>query len=82
MRRGGRIGSLRRRRVPPRQSPSFESIPMTVCPIALAVGCRKCPAFSVCPLTRVLGDQPAKPEENAEAPKPAAKPAAGAKRRK
>jgi hypothetical protein len=31
---------------------------MTLCPIALAVGCKKCPAFSMCPLTRVLGDQP------------------------
>lgn len=31
---------------------------MTVCPIAIAVGCKKCPAFSVCPLKAVLGDQP------------------------
>lgn len=31
---------------------------MTVCPIALAVGCKKCPVFSVCPLTTVIGDQP------------------------
>lgn len=30
---------------------------MTVCPIAIAVGCQKCPAFSVCPLKSVLGDQ-------------------------
>lgn len=30
---------------------------MTVCPIALAVGCQKCPAFSICPLKGVLGDQ-------------------------
>ena len=30
---------------------------MTICPIALAVGCKKCPAFSFCPLTTVLGDQ-------------------------
>ncbi|MDH4062136.1 MAG: hypothetical protein OEU94_15115 [Aquincola sp.] len=30
---------------------------MTVCPIAIAVGCKKCPAFSVCPLKSVLGDQ-------------------------
>ena len=82
MRRGGPVARPLRRRTPPRQSPSFESIPMTVCPIALAVGCKKCPAFSVCPLTRVLGDQPAKPEADAEAAKPAAKPAAGAKRRK
>lgn len=31
---------------------------MTVCPVALAVGCRKCPVFSVCPLKSVIGDQP------------------------
>ncbi len=31
---------------------------MTLCPIALAVGCKKCPAFKVCPLTTVLGDIP------------------------
>jgi hypothetical protein len=29
---------------------------MTVCPIAIAVGCKKCPAFSVCPLKGALGD--------------------------
>jgi hypothetical protein len=33
---------------------------MTLCPVALAVGCRKCPIFSVCPLKTVIGDQ--KPE--------------------
>lgn len=31
---------------------------MTLCPIALAVGCAKCPAFSVCPLKSTIGDQP------------------------
>lgn len=31
---------------------------MTLCPIALAAGCRKCPAFSICPLKSVIGDQP------------------------
>ena len=30
---------------------------MRICPIALAVGCEKCPAFLFCPLTTVLGDQ-------------------------
>ena len=30
---------------------------MTICPIALAVGCEKCPAFKFCPLITVLGDQ-------------------------
>jgi len=29
---------------------------MTLCPIALAVGCTKCPAFKVCPLKSVIGD--------------------------
>jgi len=32
---------------------------MTVCPIAIVAGCKKCPAFSICPLKSVLGDQPA-----------------------
>lgn len=31
---------------------------MTLCPIAVVVGCKKCPAFSVCPLKSVIGDQP------------------------
>lgn len=30
---------------------------MTLCPIALAVGCPKCPAFKICPATTILGDQ-------------------------
>ena len=30
---------------------------MTICPIAITVGCKKCPAFKFCPLTTVLGDQ-------------------------
>jgi len=30
---------------------------MTVCPIAIVAGCKKCPAFSVCPLKSVIGDQ-------------------------
>ena len=31
---------------------------MTVCPIAIVAGCKKCPIYSVCPLKTVLGDQP------------------------
>ena len=38
---------------------------MTICPIALAVGCEKCPAFKVCPLTYVLGDQKKEDEVDA-----------------
>ncbi len=40
---------------------------MTLCPIAIVVGCKKCPAFSVCPLKSVIGDAPP-----AEAPNKAA----------
>jgi len=39
---------------------------MTVCPIAIAVGCQKCPAFKVCPLKTVLGDQKAAPPSAAD----------------
>lgn len=35
---------------------------MTLCPIALVVGCKKCPAFTVCPLKGVIGDYK-KPDE-------------------
>jgi hypothetical protein len=39
---------------------------MTLCPIALAVGCKKCPAFSVCPLKGTIGDH--KPDEKGSKP--------------
>ena len=29
---------------------------MTLCPVALAVGCKKCFAFPACPLKGVIGD--------------------------
>ena len=45
---------------------------MTLCPIALAIGCKKCPAFAVCPLKSVIGDY--RPEE--KTPPPAPKPGA------
>ena len=48
---------------------------MTLCPIAIAVGCKKCPAFSVCPLKTTLGDQP-KADATKAAPPPARKPKA------
>ena len=34
---------------------------MTLCPIAIVAGCKKCPAFSVCPLKTVIGDMPKAP---------------------
>ena len=30
---------------------------MTICPIAIVAGCKKCPAFKICPLKGVLGDR-------------------------
>ena len=46
---------------------------MVLCPVALAVGCRKCPVFAVCPAKGIIGDY--KPEEDKpkDEPKPAAK---------
>ena len=41
---------------------------MTVCPIAIVAGCAKCPAFKVCPLKSVLGDQ--KPPQQDSPKKP------------
>jgi hypothetical protein len=29
---------------------------MVLCPVALAVGCKGCPVFNVCPLKSVIGD--------------------------
>lgn len=51
---------------------------MTVCPIAIVVGCKKCPAFTVCPVKTVLGDQ-VKDSEKPKQPD-AAKGKAGGKR--
>lgn len=30
---------------------------MVICPVAIAVGCKKCPIFKICPATRIIGDQ-------------------------
>ena len=51
---------------------------MTLCPIALAVSCKKCPAFTVCPLKGVIGDYQ-KPDET-QTKQDAGKTQAGAKR--
>jgi len=32
---------------------------MVLCPVAMAVGCRKCPVFNVCPAKGILGDHAA-----------------------
>jgi len=42
---------------------------MTLCPIAIVAGCKKCPAYSVCPLKSVIGDAPKEPAAKAAEPK-------------
>jgi len=41
---------------------------MTVCPVAIAVGCKKCPVFSVCPAKSIIGDQPKKDDSKDKSP--------------
>ena len=41
---------------------------MTLCPIAIAVGCRKCPVFGVCPVKGVIGDYKKEEEPPAKPP--------------
>lgn len=41
---------------------------MTLCPVAIAVGCRKCPIFNVCPAKSIIGDH--KQPEIVETKKP------------
>jgi hypothetical protein len=49
---------------------------MTICPIAIAVGCRKCPIYLVCPVKSLIGDQaPARPEKSLSRSAPKRKPA-------
>jgi len=36
---------------------------VVICPVAIAVGCRKCPIFKVCPAKSVIGDyKPPEPD--------------------
>jgi len=39
---------------------------MTVCPIAIVTGCKKCLAFRVCPFKTVLGDYRPEAEKKAK----------------
>ena len=41
---------------------------MTLCPVAVVAGCKKCPVFSVCPLKSVIGDAPKKEEAESSPP--------------
>ena len=48
---------------------------MVLCPVAIAVGCRKCPVFKICPVKSVIGDY--KPDAPATPEAPAKTRAAG-----
>lgn len=54
---------------------------MTICPVAIAVGCKRCPVFAVCPAKSIIGDQASKSEPEVPA-KAAATPTAKRKARK
>ena len=47
---------------------------MKICPVAIAVGCRKCPVFSICPAKGVIGDYKPEPPKAAAPAEKAAKP--------
>jgi hypothetical protein len=57
---------------------------MTICPVALAVGCKKCPIFSICPVKSQIGDYipPKKPDTKEPVPKKKASRKAAPKKRK
>ena len=43
---------------------------MVICPVAIAVGCKKCPIFKVCPVKGVIGDYKAPAAEPEKRPAP------------
>jgi hypothetical protein len=43
---------------------------MTLCPIALAVGCKKCPMFTICPVKGIIGDYERDKDPAAKKPAP------------
>jgi hypothetical protein len=44
---------------------------MTLCPVALAVGCKKCPVFAFCPAKGIIGDYKEEKKDAITADKPA-----------
>jgi hypothetical protein len=52
---------------------------MVICPVAIAVGCKKCPIFNVCPVKSIIGDQKAPADDDK---KPASKSASSKGKKK
>jgi len=46
---------------------------MKICPVAIAVGCAKCPVFKVCPAKGVIGDYKPEPPKATTSAKPKGK---------
>jgi hypothetical protein len=54
---------------------------MKLCPVAIAVGCKRCPVFAICPVKTIIGDY--RPNEHPAAQKsPTPKKSAPKKRRR
>lgn len=41
---------------------------MTLCPIALMIGCKKCPVFALCPVKSLIGDYTQTKHERKKSP--------------
>jgi hypothetical protein len=59
------------------ERPTTQVPAMKICPIAIAVTCRRCPIVSVCPVKTIIGDY-----VEPKPPAPAAAAPAGTKRRR
>lgn len=46
---------------------------MILCPVAIAVGCKKCPAFNLCPAKAIIGDYKKEGKDQAAPKKSAAR---------
>jgi hypothetical protein len=54
---------------------------MRLCPVAIAIGCRKCPILSICPAKGLIGDYRPDPDATQELPGPSKKRAKARRKR-
>lgn len=66
----GTIGACRYQTQHPSNT---RTIKMTLCPVAIVAGCKKCPVFSICPLKSVIGDYIKETEQPKQSPEKPAK---------
>ena len=53
---------------------------MVLCPVAIAVGCKKCPVFKLCPAKSIIGDYAKEEKGRSVAKKDGATPASKGKK--